>query len=119
MVEFGDHAESIADRYLNIILFGKPRARIISMEYIYGSVILHWEESARSCVIDGGTIDMPIHYLWERDWEEKLIAKLKQDEDERKAEAKKQADIEKRERAVTKREREIAQLAKLKLKYEE
>lgn len=117
MSEYGEYAENIADKYLSII--GKPRARITHLEYTYGGVIIHWQESARCCIIDGGSLDMPIHYLWEWDWETKLIAKLKQDEDKRKAEAKKQADIEKREKAKAKRKREIAQLAKLKAKYEE
>ena len=117
MGEFNEYAEREAAKYLKIIC--NSYAYITHLEYNYGVITIHWEESARSCVIDGGTIDMPIDYLWDREWETKLLAKIKQDEDEKKAEAQKQADIDKREKAKAKREREIAQLAKLKLKYEE
>lgn len=118
MVEFGDYAENIADQYLSLI--ENSRAYITRMEYAYGSVIIYWEISHHCCgITDSGSINMPIQYLWEPDWKEKLIAEQKEAEAKKKVEAAEKAAIEKRERAVAKRKRELEQLAKLKLKYEE
>lgn len=116
MEEFGDYAEKIASQYLSI---NNSYAYLKHLEYGYGVITIHWEESARCCVIDGGTIDMPIQYLWEPDWKAKMIAEQEDIKAKNKAKAKKEADALKRKMAKDNRKRELAQLAKLKLKYEE
>ena len=85
------------------------------LEFYRDTITIHWTESYWGQQDETGSIDMPVSYLWEWDWETKLTAKLKRAEAKRRHEDK----IAERKAAEAEQKRELEQLAKLKLKYEE
>jgi hypothetical protein len=113
MSEFTEHAESIADKYLDTI---NPRYSCSHIEFCGQQIIIHYEESYCGCCSpDTDSVAMPIELLWAKDACERMEKLRKEHEDKEKAEA----DRKEARRKEQQRKSELAQLDKLKAKYPE
>lgn len=114
MPAFQEHAENIAEKYLESL--GHTRAWITRLDFEGGDTIcINYEASHCSCCPpDHESEYMPIRYLWDENWEEEIdgiIAK-------RKAKAEREEAERKRKAEEAQRQRDLDQLAKLKAKYD-
>jgi hypothetical protein len=116
MKDFQEHANDIAEKYL--MALGHTRSYLTNIDWDGDGTNIHinFEASYCSCCSpDQETEYMPISYLWDDDWQKNIPGILA----ERKADAERAKQQKKRDAEQARRTQDLAQLAKLKAKYED
>lgn len=115
MPDFQEHAEEIAEKYLEAL--GHTRAYITRLNFDGGnSIEIEYEVSyCGCCPPDHETERMPIHFLWDEKARETEIDAIIE---KRRIEKEREEQERKRRAEEAQRKTELAQLERLKAKYE-
>jgi len=111
MSEFNEHADSIAEKYLNAIM---PRYSISYIEYSDHIASIHCEEYYHGSR-DTDILEMPIDLLWSPNWEQRIEELREEHVAKQLAEAERKTAKSREQRRTS----ELAELARLQSKYSE
>jgi hypothetical protein len=113
-IEIKEKVYDIFDKYRNITRRVKNSASISEIDFSENNIYISWS-NYYSGDADYGTEEIPIEYLWEEDWEEKLRLEIEEERRQKEEQSKEQARISKEQQE----QEERRLFEQLKMKYGE